>query len=895
MRAILRPGMIGAVVALLVTAAVGYFADRQNRAVYREQARAEVAVNLGRIRAAIESNINSNIQLVRGLVAVIATDPSIDQARFEAITSALIGEHSQLRNIAAAPDLVIRLMYPLAGNEKAVGLDYMRHPAQRHAALAAMNERGMVLAGPVDLVQGGRGFIGRIPVFLEDDAAEGGSTTARPWGLVSAVIDVDRFYEESGLLRDDLPIRVALMGRDADPSDPTVFFGDAAVLAADPVLADVSLPRGGWRIAAVPREGWKETPPDALRFRALLVLAALAIVLPVGVAGHFYDRHRAHSRALATRESEMRILSQRLRLALETSKIGVWEVDLDTGEMRWDERMKELYGIPAGVTPDAVRHWKEKLHPDDRERAVAEFEESIGSGSTYKSVFRVVQPDGSTRWVRTIGATHRDPAGHRLALGVNWDVSDDVQRKSQLIEAKRSAEMRNRELEEARRQMEHDSLHDSLTGLPNRRFLDERVGRDGPGTVPTAMLHIDLDRFKHINDTLGHAAGDAMLVHAAGVLRRNTRDSDIVARIGGDEFIIATMGPTSTAGLTALAERVIEEMRRPVPYQSHECRFGASIGIAVGENADASSTKQLLIDADLALYRAKNRGRNRYEFFDASLKAEIVSNKILADEILTGLERREFLPYFQPQFDARTLDIVGVEALARWRHPTRGILAPAAFLATAEELGVVPLIDRVVLEETLWQSARWAAAGIVIPRKSVNVSAGQLQDGALIDRLRDLPITPGELSFELLESIFLDEGSETATSNIARLAEMGIDVEIDDFGTGYASIVSLLQLRPKRLKIERRLITPITHAEEQRRLVASIIEIGKSLGVEVVAEGVETMDHAAILDALGCNVLQGYAFAAPMSSDDLVAFVRAERWRTAGPGGGAADREAAAG
>ncbi|WP_188909063.1 putative bifunctional diguanylate cyclase/phosphodiesterase [Salinarimonas ramus] len=313
------------------------------------------------------------------------------------------------------------------------------------------------------------------------------------------------------------------------------------------------------------------------------------------------------------------------------------------------------------------------------------------------------------------------------------------------------------------------------------------------------MLHIDLDRFKHINDTLGHAAGDAMLVHAAEVLRRNTRESDIVARIGGSEFIIATMGPTSNAGLSALAERIIEEMRRPVPFQSQECRFGSSIGVAVNDSVGAYTTKQLLIDADLALYRAKKSGRNRYQFFDASLKAEIVSRKILADEILSGLEWREFLPYFQPQFD-----VVGVEALARWRHPTRGLLAPGAFLTTAEELGVVPLIDRIILDETLWQSARWAAAGIAIPRNSVNVSARQLQDGALIERLRGLPITPGELSFQLLESIFLDEDSDTITSNIAGLAEMGIHVEIDDFGTGYASIISLLQLRPTRLKIERR-------------------------------------------------------------------------------------------
>jgi diguanylate cyclase (GGDEF)-like protein len=466
-------------------------------------------------------------------------------------------------------------------------------------------------------------------------------------------------------------------------------------------------------------------------------------------------------------------------------------------------------------------------------------------------------------------------------LGVNWDISDDVQLKTKLIEANENAKVRNRELERARLQMEHNSLHDSLTGLPNRRFLDDRVLNNDAQNPPTALIHIDLDRFKHINDTLGHAAGDAMLVHAANVLRDNTRDGDFVARVGGDEFVIATTQPVDQESLVVLASRIIEQMRQPVPYKDHKCRFGASIGIAVNDSCGKAAPKQLLIDADLALYRAKKRGRNRYEFFDASLKAEIVSNKTLADEILTGLERREFLPYFQPKFDTQSLDIVGVEALARWHHPTRGLLAPDSFLDTADELNVVPLIDRAILEETLWQSARWEAAGIHIPKKSVNVSAGQLQDPDLIERLDDLPIKRGELSFELLESIFLDDQNQIVASNIEQLTKRGIEIEIDDFGTGYASIISLLQLRPTRLKIERRLIAPIATATCQRQLVASIIEIGKSLGISVVAEGVETFDHVSVLRELGCDVLQGFAFAVPMPSDKLIDFVRENRWREA--------------
>ncbi len=825
------------------------------------------------VRAKLEGNINSNIQLVRGLVAVIATQPDIDQKRFSDIAAYLIGDHSQLRNLAGAPELVIRLMYPIAGNEKAIGLDYRDNEKQRAAALQAVESREMVLAGPIDLVQGGQGFVGRFPVFTR--RADGGEEL---WGLVSAVVDVERLYRESGLYARNLPIEVAIAGRDGAAWDGRAFFGSDRIFGSNPVLSEVTLPSGVWRLAAIPRGGWSSAPPDAWQVRILVVLAGLLVILPISIAGRLYDVRRAHVLELRHGQHEMQKLSQRLKLALDTSKIGVWEVNLDTNRPVWDRRMKELYGVPEDAEPTVEGTWAQALHPEDRDRVMDEFRDTVTNGGPYSTQFRIVTPDGTLRWIRSMGAVQHDIGGQRHILGVNVDASEDMELKTRLLEANRDAEARNRELEDARAQMERNSLHDSLTGLPNRRFLDERVLSGHSGRRPTALLHIDLDRFKHINDTLGHAAGDAMLIHAAAILKAHTDDDDVVARIGGDEFVIVTMSDVNDATLSAMAERIIEEMRRPVPYENHECRFGASIGVAV---ADADEGKRLLIHADIALYRAKRNGRNRFAFFNASLKAEIVRNKRIADEILSGLERREFLPYFQPQFDAQTLDIVGVEALARWHHPAEGVLAPDAFLKTAGELNVVHLIDHDILEEALWQSTRWRSVGISIPKVSVNVSAGRLQDTDLLDHLDGLAIEPGTLSFELLESIFLDDGNETITSNIERLKGLGIDIEIDDFGTGYASIVSLLRLRPSRLKIERQLIAPIIESQSQRRLVASIIDIGRSLGIEVLAEGVETMKHAHLLRELGCDALQGYFFAPPMASAELMKFVREERWRRA--------------
>jgi len=473
---------------------------------------------------------------------------------------------------------------------------------------------------------------------------------------------------------------------------------------------------------------------------------------------------------------------------------------------------------------------------------------------------------------------------HEETLDELTRAKEDTDRANDALEhAKNLTEARNAELESAKASLEYNALHDALTGLPNRRYLDnilarhaDRCARTGEGV---ALLHIDLDRFKQINDTLGHFVGDEILVHVAGLLRYTARKHDFVARVGGDEFIVVCMVDSDDKSeLAEMADRIIEQIREPVPYQGHLCRLGASVGIAL-EIGERVSPKSLLVNSDIALYRAKNDRRGRYEFFSEELQAEIVNSKRIADDILRGIEQKEFIAFYQPQFDARTYDIVGVEALVRWKHPIKGILAPAAFLREAEELGAVATLDQMVLEQAVADFAHWQDNGFQIPKVSVNVSARRLNHGELADTLRDLDIRPGALAFELVESIFLDETDETVAENIKKIRELGFDIEIDDFGTGHASIVSLLNLDPVRLKIDRQFVTPISSSPEKSRVVSSIIEMGKSLGIGVVAEGVETLEQARILADLGCDVLQGYAFAKPMSASDLEPFVKKQKWR----------------
>ena len=868
--AIFRPTNLVGGIALVVVIGSAIFADMQNRALQEHQVRGMVSRQISVLRARLEGNINGNMQLVRGLVGTVSTEPEMTQERFTELAGQLFDENSQLRDVAGAPDLKVTLLYPVKGNEKLMGIDYNKLDAQRTAIFRARDQRSLILAGPVDLVQGGKGFIGRFPVFVRNP-----NGTERFWGVISAVVDADRLYAHSGLFDPELGLDIALRGPDGSGGAGNVFFGNPAVLADHPVSAEISLPNGSWQLLGRPLHGWEAALPNPLGFRLLLALAAALVLIPLLIAGRLVNERTRHISTLREREHQLGLLSRRLGLALDTSQVGVWDYNVDTDQLVWDDRMNDLYGQPRDGLPRSYMHWKSALHPDDVARAEREFAEALRSRGRYVSEYRLRLPDGIERVIREIGACYREQDGSTRIVGCNWDVTTDVANKQALERAKAEAEARNADLLEATARIEHTSLHDALTGLPNRRYLDrfltEQVGADAfAGGI--ALLHIDLDRFKQINDTLGHAAGDAMLVHAANVLRENVREDDFVARIGGDEFVVVSPLRGGRRDLTRLATRIIDRMRQPLPYMGHECRCGVSVGIAY-QRGDKVDDKRLLIDADIALYRAKHRGRNRYEFFTEALQAEIVSTKAMADDILGGIEQGQFVAWYQPQFNARTHEICGVEALARWEHPVRGVVSPDLFMPIAEDLNVVATIDRMILEQTLAWMDVWRAQGLIVPRASVNVSARRLRDENLIKSLKKLDITPGTISFELVESIYLDENDDIVAWNIDQIRELGIDIEIDDFGTGYASIVSLLKLRPRRLKIDRQLVMPVVDSESQRQLIASIVDIGHSLGIGVVAEGVETDEHARIVTELEADVLQGYAFAKPLSPTSIERFI----------------------
>ncbi len=582
----------------------------------------------------------------------------------------------------------------------------------------------------------------------------------------------------------------------------------------------------------------------------------------------------------ARSEQEFQNILRRLELALDASQIGVWEHSAEN-EVLWDLQMHRLYATGKTQREVTADHWVNAIHPDDRARAQEDFEEAIRCKGDYSSEFRIVLPDGDIRHIRSRAHYYEDGETATF-IGAEWDVTADVMLTRELSVQKAIAEARALALEASTAQIEYAAEHDYLTGLPNRRFFDKRFSELSAdcSIERLAILHVDLDYFKQINDTAGHAAGDAVLKSAALMIASVVPENGFVARMGGDEFVILIPNFSTLGELEIVAQHIVRLLKQGVSYGGSLLQTGASIGVAWTNDGNAAG---LLAESDVALYRSKKLGRNRVEFFAPHLKTGLSRDRQIAEHVKVGLERGEFVPFYQLQVDARTQSIVGIEALARWKHPQRGLLTPESFMKVAATLGLIAEFDAAILRTIIRDRQSWETLGVTVPRIAVNTSAARLSDPTLVDQLKQLQIEPHTLSFEFLETVFLDEIEEDVLSNIAALKQMEIDIEVDDFGSGHASIIGLLKLKPKRLKIDQRLVTPIIKSREQRSLIRSIVDIAKTLGIGVIAEGVETPAHARLLRRLGCDTLQGYAIAHPVSSLDLYArLAAAQRDRLAG-------------
>lgn len=594
------------------------------------------------------------------------------------------------------------------------------------------------------------------------------------------------------------------------------------------------------------------------------------ISIPVGdlfiSCGMDVSAYRHTEAALRTKSEELVQSLKRLQIATEAAHIGIWEYDLENNSLIWDRSMYQIYGVEPSTPEIPFETWSQGVHPEDVARARRELNEAISAGGMFTSRFRIIRKDtGEVRNISAQAVTDCDDAGNPVrVIGVNLD---ETERKA------------------AEDRVERLAYFDSLTGLANRSLIEDRLRQAIAGGARTqrhcALLLIDLDRFKKINDSAGHAVGDEVLVRVAQRLQATARDGDTVGRFGGDEFIVIlnnlpAMPLFAGRSAEAFAMRLASEIGRPIELAAGSFVSTASIGISLFAD-DSLDSSEVLRQADLAMYRAKASGRNAVCFFDPVMQDTVLQRLQLENDLQLALANGEFELHYQPQFDDHGT-IRGAEALLRWRHPQRGWISPAQFVPVAEESGRIRDIGNWVMATALRDLADHIRAHVDDDfTMAVNVSPVQLHDADFHDgvahQVASSGVRPDQVVIEITESALLDAGREVA-DKLAALKALGLRFSLDDFGTGYSSLTMLKQLPIDELKIDRSFVSDIHDCSDSFAIARAVIALAQSMGIGIIAEGVETAQQRDILRRLGCRFFQGYHFGRPIPLEELIELLR---------------------
>jgi diguanylate cyclase (GGDEF)-like protein/PAS domain S-box-containing protein len=583
------------------------------------------------------------------------------------------------------------------------------------------------------------------------------------------------------------------------------------------------------------------------------------IDFPVAVAR--IGTQLSHKRAReALKESE-----ERYALAARGSNDGLWDWSLSANVVYFSPRWKAMLGFGENEIGDKPEEWFDRIHDADRERVKEEIAaHQKGLTPHFESEHRVLHKDESFRWMLSRGVAIHDASGNALRMaGSQTDITGG-------------------------------KVSDPLTGLPNRLLFIDRVGRLVEHRKPRkdqlfAVLFLDLDGFKMINDSMGHLIGDQLLLGVANRLEKCLRSTDTVARLeetftvarlGGDEFTVLLDDVKDPSDAKRAADRLMKALASPFILGGKEVFTSVSIGIALSSSA-YENPEDILRDADTAMYRAKSLGKARYEVFDADMRASVMARLQLETDLRCALERGEFQNFYQPIVALDSGEIAGFEALSRWQHPTRGLLGPSEFIPVAEETGLIRDLGWRNLREACRQISEWRADSIAHRHLtvSVNLSAKQFLQPNLVEDIRklllELALPPEALKLEITESTVMADPS-AAVEMLRQIKSLGIRLAIDDFGTGYSSLSYLHRFPLDTLKIDRSFINSMCEGGEGMEIARTILPMANNLRLDVVAEGVETVQQVVLLQRLQCKYGQGYYFSRPLSAEGTAALLAGE-------------------
>jgi diguanylate cyclase len=454
------------------------------------------------------------------------------------------------------------------------------------------------------------------------------------------------------------------------------------------------------------------------------------------------------------------------------------------------------------------------------------------------------------------------------------------ERVQQLLQEVSDRKLAQAALRESEEQLRHQAFHDALTGLPNRALLNDRLAlalaHAHRNLSRLAVMFLDVDRFKLINDSLGHSVGDELLRQVAARLASSLREGDTLARLGGDEFILLLPGVGEDAAAAKVAGKLLLALREPFHLEERELFLSASIGISVYP-LDGTDPENLVKNADVAMYRAKEQGRDNYQLYRADLHMRALKRMTLESQLRAAVGRDEFRVYYQPIVDLPTGEIVAAEALVRWEHPERGLVLPAEFISVAEETGLILAVGGWVLRTACLEAQNWVTRGLPPVRISINLSARQFQQDDFVrqvaDVLAETGLDPARLELEITESVAMDNADHTVEI-LQRMQELGVRLTIDDFGTGYSSLSYLKRFPLHALKIDRSFVQDIATDPRNAAVAQAIVALGHGLSIDVIAEGVETEEQRTLLQAQGCQALQGYLFSRPLPPHRFSALLR---------------------
>jgi len=786
--------------------------------------------------------LKNEMAILKSASVYISLNPDLDENQMKQYFREIFKTGHLSSHVAVAKDLVIGFIYPLEGNEKALGLDYRKNNEQRHIVEQVVKTGKTLLATNVNLVQGGQGMIVRMPIYTSEGKQR------KVWGIISGIIKENSLFNAANINSLANEFKVAIRNMDRLGIESNAIYGDQNIFN-DPSKVEIAIGMGGgiWHLALNENGGNTISSSNINRYRWFVFLMTVFLCIFI-----FYRfKTEKMSRLLKHKIQEDQKLLKQVELV---AKIGGWKINQQLHFIHWTHQTSLLIGEADTFQPKAFEDIFQCMEPNSIYFMKTNIERCFQKNKDFDLEVKLIKNSSETTWLRVIGKSEKEN-NETFVTGLFQDVSDRVL-SSQIIE--------------------HQATYDSLTNLPNRVLFNDRlinaIENANRTHTKVALLFIDLDHFKEINDNYGHQMGDILLIETSKRIKSCLRESDTVSRLSGDEFGVVNINVNHYKDILKVVEKIKETLKKPFELGHNTVFCSLSIGISIYPT-DSVDAQNLLRNADQAMYEVKRHGRNGWQFYTQDIQRKSEKRHAMFNSLSKAIDNDELDVYFQPILDLSTNRLVKCESLVRWKHESK-FISPEEFIGLAEETGLVNKIDLFVLKKSIEVLSRLKEKNKKV-ELSVNVSPRlfHAKDHALKIWMKMMEQAKKKIdvTVEITERLLFDDTEQTLYV-LNQLRDMGVKIAIDDFGTGYSSLSYLFKFNVDIIKIDRAFVSEIGKDSSAEALIETILIMAQKLNIEVVAEGIETLEERRFLENLHCHFGQGYLLGKPLSEIDFEAF-----------------------